>query len=112
MVTEGSDVLHLREVEGALCLRLSGETRKTPVTAVVTQDEKAARRLTLQSFQFRKGDWYQGYEEHSFTFRSDEFRRLLAFLDRIAFIDLSNEDRFDIEALNTQREDDPRAWLA
>jgi hypothetical protein len=101
MVMEGSDVLHLGEVEGALCLRLSGEKRKTQVTAVVTQDEKAVRRLTLQSFQSRKGDWYQGYEEHTFTFRSDEFRRLLAFLDRIAFIDLSNEDRFDIEDIST-----------
>jgi hypothetical protein len=101
MVMEGSDVLHVGEVEGALCLRLSGEKRKTQVTAVVTQDERAVRRLTLQSFQSRKGDWYQGYEEHTFSFRSDEFRRLLAFLDRIAFIDLSNEDRFDIEDIST-----------
>lgn len=29
MVMEGSDVLHVGEVEGALCLRLSGEKRKT-----------------------------------------------------------------------------------
>ena len=101
MVMEGSDVLHLGEVEGALCLRLLGETRKTQVTAVVTQDEKAVRRLTLQSFQSRKGDWYQSYEEHAFTFRGDEFQRLLAFLDRIAFIDLSNEGRFDIEDIST-----------
>lgn len=56
MVMEDSDVLHLGEVEGALCLRLSGEKRKTQVTAVVTQDGKAVRRLTLQSFQSRKGD--------------------------------------------------------
>lgn len=101
MVMEGSDVLHIGEVEGALCLRLSGEKRKTQVTAVVTQDDKAVRRVTLQSFQSRKGDWYQGDQEHSFTFRSDEFQRLLAFLDRIAFVDLSNEDRFDIEDIST-----------
>ena len=101
MVLEGSDVLHVGEVDGALCLRLSGEKRKTQVTALITQDEKAMRRLTLQSFQSRKGDWYQGYEEHAFTFRGDEFRRLLTFLDRIAFIDLSNEDRFDIEEIST-----------
>lgn len=101
MVIDDSDVLHLGEVEGALCLRLSGEKRKTQVTAVVTQDDKAVRRLTLQSFQSRKGDWYQGYEEHSFTFRGDEFQRLLAFLDRIEFVDLSNEDRFDIEDIST-----------
>jgi len=101
MVMEGSDVLHLGEVEGALCLRLTGEKRKTQVTAVVTQDEKSVRRLTLQSFQSRKGDWYQGYEEHSFTFRDDEFQRLLTFLDRIAFVDLSNENRFDIEDISS-----------
>ena len=101
MVMEGSDVLHVGEVEGALCLRLSGEKRKTQVTALVTQDEKAVRRLTLQSFQSRKGDRYQGYEEHAFTFRRDEFQRLLTFLDRIAFIDLANEDRFDIEDIST-----------
>ncbi|MFW2545652.1 Shedu immune nuclease family protein [Primorskyibacter sp. 2E107] len=101
MVMDGSDVLHLGEVEGALCLRLSGEKRRTQVTAVVTQDDKAVRRLTLQSFQTRKGDWYQGYEEHAFTFRGDEFQRLLTFLDRLAFIDLANEDRFDIEDIST-----------
>ncbi|HEV7253685.1 MAG TPA: Shedu immune nuclease family protein [Mesorhizobium sp.] len=101
IVMEGSDILHLGEVEGALCLRLSGEKRKTQVTAVVTQDDKAVRRLTLQSFQSRKEDWYQGYEEHSFTFRAGEFQRLLTFLDRIAFIDLSNEDRFDIEDISS-----------
>lgn len=102
MVMEGSDILQLGEVEGALCLRLTGEKRKTQVTAVVTQDEKAIRRLTLQSFQSRKGgEWYQGYEEHAFTFRGDEFKRLLTFLDRLAFIDLSNEDRFDIEDIST-----------
>jgi hypothetical protein len=101
MVMEGSDSLHLGEIEGALCLRLTGEKRKTQVTAVVTQDQKAVRRLTLQSFQSRRGDeWYQGYEEHTFTFRGDEFERLLTFLDRLAFIDLSNEDRFDIEDIS------------
>ena len=28
MVMEGSDVLHLGEIEGALCLQLTGEKRK------------------------------------------------------------------------------------
>ncbi|MCO5164335.1 MAG: DUF4263 domain-containing protein [Mesorhizobium sp.] len=101
MVIDGSDILHLGEVEGALCIRLSGEKRKTQVTALVTQDGNAVRRLTLQSFQSRKGDWYQGYEEHSFTFRGEEFQRLLAFLHKISFIDLSNEDRFDIEDISS-----------
>jgi hypothetical protein len=102
IVMEGSDVLHLGEIEGALCLRLTGDRRKTQVTAVVTQDDKSIRRLTLQSFQTRKGgEWYQGQEEHAFTFREDEFERLLTFLDRLAFVDLSNKDRFDIEDIST-----------
>ncbi|WP_222861704.1 DUF4263 domain-containing protein [Oceaniovalibus sp. ACAM 378] len=101
MVMEGSDEIHIGEVAGAMCLRLSGEKRKTQVTAVVTQDEKAVRRLTLQSFQSRKDGWYQGYHEHSFTFRGDELTRLMAFLDQLEFIDLSNDDRFDIEDIST-----------
>lgn len=101
MVLDGSDLILLGEVEGALCLRMSGEKRKTQITAVVTQDDKAVRRLTFQRFQLRKGDWYQGYEENSFTFRGDEFQRLLIFLDQIKFINLSNEDRFDIEDIST-----------
>ncbi|TPE52747.1 Shedu immune nuclease family protein [Amaricoccus solimangrovi] len=101
MVMEGSDILHLGEVEGAMCLRLSGDKRKTQVTAVITQDDKAVRRITLQSFQSRKGNWYQGYEQHAFTFRGEEFQRLLEFLQQIAFIDLRNEDRFDIEDIST-----------
>ncbi|MCZ4366628.1 Shedu immune nuclease family protein [Sulfitobacter dubius] len=101
MVMENSDELHLGEVEGALCLRLTGDKRKTQVTAVVTQDAKSIRRVTLQSFQSRKDGWYQGYHEHSFTFRGDELSRLMAFLDQLEFIDLSNEDRFDIEDIST-----------
>ncbi|NOX74424.1 MAG: DUF4263 domain-containing protein, partial [Alphaproteobacteria bacterium] len=53
MVMEGSDELKIGEIEGAMCLRLSGEKRKTQVTAVVTQDEKQIRRLTLQTFKTR-----------------------------------------------------------
>jgi len=102
MVLEGSDSLHLGEIEGSLCLRLSGNKRKTQVTALVSQDDKNVRRLTLQTFQSRSGDWVQGYEKDEFTFRSDEFSRLLAFLSQIKFIDLSNEENFQIEDISTQ----------
>lgn len=102
MVLEGSDSLLLGEVEGALCLRLTGNKRKTQVTAIVTQDEKQVRRLTLQTFQTRAGDWIQAYDNSEFTFRSDEFSRLLAFLKQIEFIDLSNEDNFQIEDISKQ----------
>lgn len=98
MVLEGSDVLQLGELEGALRLRMSGNKRKTQVTALVSQDDKAIRRVTLQTFQSRGNeDWYQGYDEHSFTFRQDEYHRLTNFLNAVEFLDLSNPDGFHIE---------------
>jgi hypothetical protein len=102
MVQEGSDSLRFGEIEGALCLRLNGEKRKTQVVALVTQDDKQVRRITLQTFQSRAGDSIQGYGKNEFTFRGDEFTRLLAFLSHIEFIDLSNEDNFQIEDISTQ----------
>jgi hypothetical protein len=99
-VFEGTERAVLGEVEGALCLRLTGNQRKTQVTALVSQDDAAVKRVTLQTFKSRVGDWYQGYEKDAFTFRSDEFERILEFLNRIKFIDLSNEDRFQIEDIS------------
>lgn len=101
MVSEGSDVLHIGEIEGALRLRISGVKRKTQVTALVSQDDKAIRRVTLQTFQSRSdGDWLQGYEEHCFTLRQDEYHRLMNFLDEVDFIDLENPDGFHIEDMS------------
>lgn len=100
MVLEGSDSLHLGEIEGAMCLRLSGEKRKTQVTALVTQDDQQIRRISLLTYQSRKNDWIQGYEKEEFTFRDDEFQRLLAFLNQIDFVDLSNEENFQIEDIS------------
>ena len=99
-VFEGTERAVIGEVEGALCLRLTGNQRKTQVTALVSQDDAAVKRVTLQSFKSRVDDWYQGYEKDAFTFRSDEFERILEFLNRIKFIDLSNEDRFQIEDIS------------
>lgn len=101
MVLEGSDRLHLGEIEGSLCLRLSGEVRKTQVTAIVSQDDKQVRRITLQAFKTRK-EWYEAVDKDEFTFRQDEFSRLLAFLSQIEFIDLSNQETFHIEDISTQ----------
>ena len=99
-VLEGTERAVLGEIEGALCLRLTGNQRKTQVTALISQDDAGIKRVTLQTFKSRAGDWYQGYEEHAFTFRADEFERLLEFLSRIKFIDLSNEDRFQVEDIS------------
>lgn len=102
MVLEGSDRVLLGEVQGALCLRLTGNKRKTQVTALITQDDKRVKRLSFQTFQSRSGDWYEGYEKEEFTFRQDEFSRLLGFLSQINFIDLSNRDRFDVQDISTK----------
>ncbi len=102
MVIEGSDEVLFGEIEGAMCLRLTGNTRKTQVTAVVTQDHKQIRRLSLQTFKNRVGGWFQTSEVEEFTFRSDEFRRLQDFVSQIKFIDLSNEGNFQIEDISTK----------
>lgn len=102
MVIEGNDRVHLGEIEGAMCLRLTGNVRKTQVSALVTQDDKRIKRLTLQTFKTRAGDWVQAIEKDEFTFRADEFTRLLSFLSQIKFIDLSNEENFQIEDISTK----------
>ena len=102
MVIEGSDRIHLGEIEGTMCLRLTGNTRKTQVSALITQDDKQIKRLTLQTFKSRTGDWIEAVEKDEFTFRGDEFTRLLSFLSQIEFIDLSNEENFQIEDISTK----------
>lgn len=109
MVLEGSDQLHLGEIEGALCLRLTGNSRKTQVSALVTQDEKHIKRLTLQTFKSRSGDWIESVEKDEFTFRGDEFARLLTFLRQLEFVDLSNERNFQIEDISSR--DGPKAII-
>jgi hypothetical protein len=100
MVLEGSDVVHLGEIDGALCLRITGQTRKTQVTAIVTQDDKKIRRLSLQTFKPRSGGWIESSDKEDFTFRSDEFEKLVSFAQRIEFLDMSNIERFQIEDLS------------
>ena len=102
MVVEGNDQVLLGEVDGAMCLRLTGNTRKTQVSALVTQDDKKVKRVTLQTFKTRAGDWIESIEKYEFTFRADELTRLLGFLSQIEFIDLSNQENFHIEDISTK----------
>jgi hypothetical protein len=102
MVLEGNDKVVLGEIDGALCLRLTGQTRKTQVTALICQDDRRIKRLSFQTFKTRSGGWYEGFEKEEFTFRADEFQRLLAFLAQIEFIDLSNRENFQIEDISTK----------
>lgn len=103
MVLSNNDSVTLGEIEGALCLRLTGEKRKTQVTAIVTQDDRQVRRLSPQTFKSRAGDWYEGFEKDEFTFREDEFQRLLEFLNKIQFVDLSNPETFQIEDVSMSK---------
>jgi hypothetical protein len=100
IVFEGNNQVLLGEINGSMCLRLTGETRKTQVSAIVTQDHKKIKRLTLQTFKPRAGDWVEAVQENEFTFRDDEFKRLLGFLSQIEFIDLSNPENFQIEDIS------------
>jgi hypothetical protein len=75
MVIEGSDQIQVGEIEGSICLRLNGKVRKTQVSALVTQDGNNVRRITIQTFKTRAGDWIQAVEKDEFTFRADESRR-------------------------------------
>lgn len=102
MVFEGNDKVLVGEVEAAMCLRLTGNVRKTQVSALVTQDDKNIKRITLQTFKTRAGDWIEAVEKDEFTFRADEFERLLGFLAQIKFIDLSNKENFQIEDISTK----------
>lgn len=102
MVVEGSDQIHFGEIDGVMCLRLTGNSRKTQVSALITQDDKQIKRLTLQTFRSRAGDWIEAVEKDEFTFRGDEFARLQAFLSQVEFIDLSNEQNFQIEDISTK----------
>jgi hypothetical protein len=78
-VFEGTQRAVVGEVEGALCLRLTGDQKKTQVTALISQDDARVRRLSIQTFKERKGGWYQGYEEDSFTFRAMKLTGCLNF---------------------------------
>lgn len=109
MVMDGSDHLIVGEVEGSLCLRMTGEIRRTQVTALVSQDDKKVRRVTLQTFKNRADGSYATFEKDSFTFRGDELIRLNQFLTSIGFVDLSNRERFQIEDISQL--DGPKAII-
>ena len=101
MVLDGSDEQHVGEIEGALCLRVAGGIRKTQITAFVSQDSKAVKRLTFQTFKLRPG-FLQSFIKEEFTFRNEEWNRLRDFLSQIKFVDLTNEENFQIEDISTK----------
>lgn len=100
IVFEDSNIVIAGEVNGMLTLRQSPK-KKQQVSVFVSQDDKQIKRLTLQRFDENKSGDYNTTDEHTFTFRGDEFQKLLSFLKSIEFIDFSNKDNFQIEDLST-----------
>jgi hypothetical protein len=99
MVFENSDIVLAGEINGVLTLRQSPK-KKQQVAVLISQDDKKIKRLTLQRFDERKSG-VVSTGEHSFSFRGDEFSKLIAFLKAIQFIDFSNTGNFQIEDLST-----------
>jgi len=100
IVFEDSSIVIAGEIDGVLTLRQSPK-QKQQVAVLISQDDKQIKRLTLQRFNERKSGEYKTTEEHSFTFRGEEFHKLLSFLKSIQFIDFSNKSNFQIEDLST-----------
>jgi hypothetical protein len=99
VVFENSDDLLFGELENGMAIRVSNNGKKQ-VVVLVSQDNHKIKRFTLQRFDERKNGEIVTSEEHSFTFRGDEFEKLLMFLKSIDFIDFSNYENFQIEDLS------------
>jgi hypothetical protein len=102
VVFENSDDLLFGELENGMAIRVSNKGKKQ-VVVLVSQDNHKIKRFTLQRFDERKNGEIVTSEEHSFTFRGDEFEKLLMFLKSIDFIDFSNYENFQIEDLSTSK---------
>ncbi|GGI24739.1 Shedu immune nuclease family protein [Pedobacter mendelii] len=100
IVFEDSNIVIAGEINGILTLRQSTK-KKQQVLVLVSQEDKQIKRLTLQRFDENKSGDFKTTNEHTFTFRGDEFQKLLAFLKSIEFIDFSNKDNFQIEDLSS-----------
>jgi Domain of unknown function (DUF4263) len=100
IVFENSNIVLTGEIDGHLALRQSPK-KKQQVTVIISQDDKKIKKLTLQRFDELKSGDYTTSDEHTFTFRGDEFQKLLSFLKSIEFIDFSNQENFQIEDLST-----------
>lgn len=100
IVFENSTIVIAGEVNGLLALRQS-QQKKQQIIALISQDDKQVKRLTFQRFDVRKSGDIATTEENSFTFRADEFNKLISFLKSLEFIDFSNRANFQIEDLSS-----------
>lgn len=100
IVFENSSVVIAGEINGALTLRESSK-KKQQICVLISQDDKQIKKLTLQRFDERKFGDFATTDEHTFTFRGDEFHKLIMFLKSIQFIDFSTQENFQIEDLSS-----------
>ncbi len=100
IVFENSDLVVAGEIDGCLSLRRTPQGKKQ-IVALVSQDDKKVKRLTLQNFSQKKSGDFTTSSSDAFTFRADEFFHLKSFLETIKFIDLSDKSNFQIEDLSS-----------
>jgi hypothetical protein len=96
IVFENADCVEFAEIQSAMQIRISPKG-KNQVAAIVFQDGKKINRLSLVSFREKKNGELVASTENSFTFRNDEFERLLNFLKSLEFIDFSDTNTFQME---------------
>lgn len=102
IVFDNSTTVILGELNGILTLRQSSK-KKQQICVLINQDDRKIKRLTLQRFELKKSGDFSTTDEHSFTFRADEFQHLIHFLKSIKFIDFSNTEKFQIEDLSSNQ---------
>ncbi|MDP1702104.1 MAG: DUF4263 domain-containing protein [Aestuariivirga sp.] len=100
IVFDDADDLDFGEIKGALQIRISTKG-KNQVAAIVSQDSKKINRISLVSYREKKSGQFIATTKDSFTFRGDEFEKLVNFLKAMEFIDFSNIDNFQIEDQST-----------
>ena len=100
IVFEHSDLVVAGEIDGCLSLRQT-PNGKQQIVALITQDDKKIKRLTLQKFHQKKMGDFSSSKTDAFTFRADEFVKLKSFLESVEFIDFSNKANHQIEDLSS-----------
>jgi hypothetical protein len=100
IVFENSEIVIAGEINGVLTLRQSAK-RKQQVAVLISQNDKKIRKLTFQRFDEKQSGDITSRSEHTFSFRDDEFGKLLSFLKSIHFLDFANRENFQIEDLSS-----------
>jgi hypothetical protein len=92
-----SDAVKFVKVDHEVVLRATGGPLRKEIRAVVTEDERQVRTLTIQRFS----PMHEPYERTHFSFVGDEIRKLLNFLAGIKTVPLDGDQKtyFDDDEL-------------